>query len=70
MADFAAFAEAGRQLAKWHLEYESIDPWPLTRVETPGVPLFYEVAKMKLSKDKTTLNVNDSLTRIIHVFFR
>ena len=62
MKDFAAFARAGRQLAKWHLEYESVTPWPLKWVETPGVPLSYEVTKMKLSKDKTTLNVNDSLT--------
>ncbi len=62
MDDFPAFAEAGRALAKWHLEYESVDPWPLTWVETPGVPLSYEVTKMKLSKDKTSLRVNDSLT--------
>ncbi len=62
MADFEAFAGAGRQLAKCHLEYESVDPWPLQWVETPGVPLSYEVTKMKLSKDKTTLVVNASLT--------
>jgi predicted helicase len=62
MSDFEAFAEAGRSLAKWHLDYESVEPWPLTWVETPGVPLSYEVSKMKLSKDKTTLVVNDSLT--------
>jgi predicted helicase len=62
MADFEAFAGAGRSLAKWHLDYESVEPWPLTWVETPGVPLSYEVTKMKLSKDKTTLTVNDSLT--------
>ena len=62
MEDFEAFAEAGRQLAKRHLEYESIEPWPLTWIETPGVPLSYEVAKMKLSKDKTTLTVNEYLT--------
>ena len=62
MADFEAFAEAGRQLSKWHLEYESVEPWPLKWVETPGVPLSCEVTKMKLSKDKTTLTVNASLT--------
>ncbi len=62
MSDFEAFADAGRALAKWHLEYESVEPWPLTWVESPGVPLSYEVTRMKLSKDKTTLTVNDSLT--------
>jgi len=62
MDDFRAFADAGRALAKWHLEYESVEPWPLTWVDAPGVPLSYEVVKMKLSKDKTTLVVNDSLT--------
>ena len=62
MADFEAFADAGRRLAALHLDYETLEPWPLAWVETPGVPLSYEVAKMKLSKDGTTLKVNDSLT--------
>ena len=62
MADFAAFADAERSLAKWHLDYESVNPWPLEWFDTPGVPLSYDVTKMKLSKDKTTLTVNPSLT--------
>ena len=62
MADFAAFADAGRTLAKWHLDYETVEPWPLEWIDTPGVPLSYDVTKMKLSKDKTTLTVNPSLT--------
>jgi predicted helicase len=61
--DFQAFADAGRQLADLHLNYESLDPYPLRFVETPDVPLSYVVAdKMKLSQDKTSLRVNDSLT--------
>ncbi len=28
-ADFRAFAKAGRGLAHWHLNYETIDPYPL-----------------------------------------
>ena len=28
MDDFAAFADAGRSLAKWHLEYETVEPGP------------------------------------------
>jgi predicted helicase len=27
--DFAAFAKAGKELARLHVEYESLDPWPL-----------------------------------------
>jgi predicted helicase len=61
--DFEAFADAGRRLADLHLNYESFDSYPLTFVETPDVPLSYVVTdKMKLSPDKTSLRVNDSLT--------
>jgi hypothetical protein len=35
---------------------------PLEWIETPGVPLSHRVEKMKLSKDKTALAVNPSLT--------
>jgi predicted helicase len=27
--DFAAFAAAGRELARLHIEYETLEPWPL-----------------------------------------
>ena len=38
-------------------------PYPLKWIETEGVPLSYRVEdKMRLSKDKTTLRVNPSLT--------
>jgi predicted helicase len=60
--DFRAFAKAGDKLARLHLEYETLEPWKLKWIETPGVPLSYRVEKMKLSKDKTTLVVNPSLT--------
>ena len=59
---FRAFATAGQTLAALHLNYETLEPWTLTWVETPGVPLSYVVEKMKLSRDKTTLIVNPSLT--------
>jgi predicted helicase len=61
-ADFRAFAKAGEKLAKLHLEYENLEPWPLEWIETPGVPLCYHVEKMRLAKDKTSVKVNDSLT--------
>jgi len=60
--DFRAFARAGEKLAKLHLDYETLEPWKLAWIETPGVPLSYRVEKMKLSKDKTALVVNRSLT--------
>jgi predicted helicase len=60
--DFAAFASAGKELARLHVEYESLPPWPLREVETAGVPYSQRVGKMKLSADKRSLQVNPSLT--------
>jgi predicted helicase len=60
--DFRAFATAGEKLARLHLEYETLEPWPLAWIETPGVPLSCRVEKMRLAKDKLALVVNDSLT--------
>jgi predicted helicase len=61
--DFVAFATAGEELARMHLDYEKLAPYPLKWVETPGVPLSYRVEdKMRLSKDKARLVVNKSLT--------
>ena len=60
---FAAFAKAGQDLARLHLDYEKLEPYPLKWIETEGVPLSYRVEdKMRLSKDNTTLKVNPSLT--------
>jgi len=60
---FRAFAAAGQKLARLHLDYEKLEPWPLEWIETPGVPLSYRVDdKMRFTKDKTALKVNDSLT--------
>ena len=62
-ADFAAFSRAGLELAQLHLKYETIEPYPLDYVETRGVPLSYRVeGKMLLSREKTSLRVNESLT--------
>ena len=55
-------AKAGKKLAELHLGYEQLEPWPLKWIEAEGVPLSYHVEKMRLSKDKTQLKVNDSLT--------
>jgi predicted helicase len=60
--DFAAFASAGKELARLHVEYESLDPWRLKEIETAGVPYSQRVEKMKLSAEKRSLQVNPSLT--------
>jgi predicted helicase len=60
--DFHTFAAAGQELARLHVGYESLDPWPFERIETKGVPYSERVTKMKLSPDKQSLRVNESLT--------
>ena len=69
--DFRVFSNAGRRLAKLHLDYESIAPWPVTEVgkgEDPG-----PVKKIKWGKkkdpvtgkrvdDHTVLVYNENLT--------
>jgi predicted helicase len=60
--DFKAFADAGSKLAELHVGYESIEPWPLDWREADGVPLSYRVEKMRLSKDRTKIRINDSVT--------
>ncbi|MCC6613210.1 MAG: N-6 DNA methylase [Anaerolineae bacterium] len=59
---FRAFAEAGRQLAELHLGYEDVEPYSLEKVWKPGKPISWRVEQMRLSKDKTAIQVNDSLT--------
>jgi predicted helicase len=77
--DIWAFADAGKELARLHLDYERLEPYELRFIwaddsprsasasenqgaRKPSVPLSYRVEKMKLSKDKTELKVNASLT--------
>ena len=57
--DFWEFVNIGRQLAELHVNYETLDVLP-NLIETP--PLNWRVEKMTLSKDKTSLRYNESLT--------
>lgn len=67
--DFRAFSNAGRKLGEWHLNYETIEPYPLTEdckrlVMEPGD---YRVTKMVFGKkegkpDKTVIVYNPQLT--------
>lgn len=59
--DFWAFAEAGKKLADLHLNYETIEPYKLDYRWTPGKPVSYRVEKMRLAKDKKSLQFNESL---------
>lgn len=68
-ADFWAFSKAGRQLAELHLNYETVEPYPV-HIETGGKTLAaadYRVEKMRYGKngkdkDLTTLVYNDKIT--------
>ncbi|MFZ7321239.1 DEAD/DEAH box helicase [Comamonas jiangduensis] len=64
-ADFWAFSQAGRALADLHLNYETVQPYPLT-IDTKG-PLTdadYRVEKMKFAKkgEKSTVIYNGKIT--------
>ncbi len=68
-ADFWAFSQAGRKLADLHLNYESVEPYPLN-IENGGKKLAdadFRVEKMRYGKkgkdkDLTTLHYNDKIT--------
>lgn len=69
-ADFWAFSQAGRKLADLHLNYESVEPYPL-KIDSGGKKLTdadYRVEKMRYGKGKgkvkdlTTLHYNDKIT--------
>jgi predicted helicase len=69
-ADFWAFSKAGRELAKWHLNYETAEPYPLQE-SSPKLSLYpkehYKVSKMTFAKnaraiDKTTIIYNSHIT--------
>lgn len=64
-SDFRAFSQAGRALAALHLNYETVELYPLT-IETKGTltNCDYRVEKMKFAKkgDKTTVIYNNRIT--------
>lgn len=66
--DFRAFSQAGRELANWHLNYETVEPYPLHE----SMPLLetddtYHVQKMAFAKqgkdvDKSVIRYNSHIT--------
>ncbi|MDY7698724.1 type ISP restriction/modification enzyme [Pseudomonas aeruginosa] len=64
-ADFWAFSQAGRALADLHLNYETVEPYPLTiEAKSPLTGADYRVEKMKFAKkgDKSTVIYNHRIT--------
>ncbi|WP_374281081.1 type ISP restriction/modification enzyme [Desulfovibrio sp.] len=72
-ADFWAFSKAGRELAKLHIGYESVEPYPATVGIAGGktlddcTPQDFRVEKMRYGKngkekDLTTLHYNSKIT--------
>nr|MCU0499195.1 DNA helicase [Anaerolineae bacterium] len=62
LADFRSVSAIGSQLAQLHLNYESIPPYSLEYVWKPDRPVSYRVERLRLSKDRDAITVNDSLT--------
>ena len=68
--DFWAFSKAGRELAYWHLNYETVEPWPIDEIHhgNPQADDFYRVEKMRFGKgpggkpDKATIIYNANIT--------
>ncbi|MBB5034073.1 DEAD/DEAH box helicase [Prosthecobacter vanneervenii] len=70
-ADFRAFSKAGRDLAHWHLNYETVAPYAGATLDTGKVPFKslkpedYRVVKMKFAKTRdpeTNKSINDKTT--------
>ncbi len=59
---FWPLVQAGARLAHIHVHYEEQPQYPLQQIENRDEPLNFRVEKMRLSKDKTSLKVNDFLT--------
>ncbi len=58
--DFWAFSKAGRKLAELHLNYETIEPWPVKEVSHGN----FRVTKMRFPKKgiRHTIHYNDTCT--------
>ena len=70
--DFKAFSEAGRKLADLHLNYETVEPWPVQEDAKPKGDLndlaYYRVEKMRFAslggrnKDESVIVFNSRIT--------
>jgi predicted helicase len=60
--DFKAYCEAGKLLGDLHVLYKDASDYPLRSVVAQGARLSYKIEKMKLSRDKRQLRINETLT--------
>lgn len=57
----------GRELARLHLHYEEVEPWPLEEVAAPGAKVSWRVEKLRFGKkkggaeDRSVIVVNPTL---------
>ncbi|MEI8172519.1 MAG: type ISP restriction/modification enzyme [Deltaproteobacteria bacterium] len=61
VTEFRSFVEIGAKLARLHVQYEDQPEYPLRWIENPDASMTWRVEKMKLTKDKTAVIVNDFL---------
>ncbi len=59
---FQNLVDIGKRLTELHLHYEAAEEYPLQTMENRDVAWTWRVEKMKLTRDKTALVVNDALT--------
>ena len=68
VSDFWAFSRAGRELGEWHLDYETVDPWPLDGLPAANTPAeYFRVEKMRFAGsgrnvDRSTIVFNRHIT--------
>jgi len=60
-ADFWDFSKAGRELAKLHINYETVEPYPLEE-HGSGTDLRVEKMRFPSKTDKSTIIYNSTLT--------
>ena len=58
---FEAFVRTGKHLMELHLNYEQAKEYSLRWIENEDLPFSWRVEKMRLTPDRTTVIVNDSL---------
>ena len=72
--DFWTFSKAGRDLASWHLNYETVDPWKNVTIEisqagkSKSPEDLYHITKIRFGKtssgdkDKSIIHFNDDVS--------
>jgi predicted helicase/SOS-response transcriptional repressor LexA len=71
-SDFKAFSTAGRKLAEWHLNYETVQPWKVEEIHDQldlGLEDTYKVQKMTFARptaEQKTAGAKWDKTRIIY----